>query len=185
MQEGEVVEEANAETGEIFTLITKGQQRSEKVSFSPNEAKLFLFRTDYPAASSPFKEATNGKKVPLLLEEASFNGEKYPFVSAHKNNLHQFDGEIVLKYTFELSDNFKATALHFGDIRDYATVYINGKEAGTRLYPPFRFDIASFAKTGRNEITLSIHNVKANAFEGKDLDAGLFGEAFVEVTESD
>ncbi len=185
VQEGEVVEEANAETGEIFTLITKGQQRSEKVSFSPNEAKLFLFRTDYPAASSPFKEATNGKKVPLLLEEASFNGEKYPFVSAHKNNLHQFDGEIVLKYTFELSDNFKATALHFGDIRDYATVYINGKEAGTRLYPPFRFDIASFAKTGRNEITLSIHNVKANAFEGKDLDAGLFGEAFVEVTESD
>ncbi len=179
----EAVEELNAETGEIVTLFVKGAKRNEKISLEPNAAKLLLFVSDPSFVALPLKATPGGKKVPLLFEEASFNGEKYPFVSAHKNNLHQFDGEIVLKYAFELADNFQALALHFGDIRDFATVYVNGQEAGTRLYPPFVFDIAAFAKTGCNEITLSIHNVKANAFEGKDLDAGLLGEAYVEVIE--
>ncbi len=185
LQEGESVDEANAETGKIATLFAGGEKRREEVSFLPNEAKLLFLKKDSSAALPFFKKVLNGKKVPLFLEEASFNGEQHPFASAHKNDIHQFDGEIVLKYSFELSSNFKATALCFDDIRDYATVYVNGKEAGTRLYPPFTFAIAPFVKAGRNEIILSIHNVKANAFEEKDLDAGLLGEAFIEAEESE
>jgi beta-galactosidase/beta-glucuronidase len=75
-----------------------------------------------------------------------------------------------------------------------AEVWINGKNAGSRLWRPFSYDISGLLKEGENNIRIRVGNLVHNEmslindveesihFWGKtgiplhnDLDAGLFG----------
>ena len=43
-----------------------------------------------------------------------------------------------------------------------AQVHVNGREAGTRMARPFRFDISDFAVEGENRIQIKVANTLAN-----------------------
>ncbi len=174
VEEGHSVEEWNAETGQFFRLYDKGKGRSEPLTLARDEAKLLLIHKG--ESSAPKKKGFS--QVPLLLKEALFNGVKYPQASAHGNGLVNFVGQIELRYSFSLSEKNEHVSIGFCDIKDFATLYVDGKEVSTCLYPPFNFPVGVLGK-GEHEVLLKVGMVKANAIERSDLDAGAFKEAFV------
>ena len=69
--------------------------------------------------------------------------------------------------------------MEFKGTEGYLALYVNGTFAGARLWAPFDFDIGSCLKKGKNEITLVVGNMLENALEGKDKDAGVFGNTIL------
>lgn len=56
--------------------------------------------------------------------------------------------------------------LDLGDMREVAEVRINGKAAGTSWHAPYRIDVSSFVKPGRNDIEIRVANLWINRLIG-------------------
>ncbi len=55
--------------------------------------------------------------------------------------------------------------LDLGEVRSSAEVLVNGKSAGVRIAPPYRFDITDFLKKdGENELRIEVYNTLANFY---------------------
>ena len=54
--------------------------------------------------------------------------------------------------------------LDLGDLVSSAELFINGKSAGIKVSPPWKFDISNFAKTGENKIEVLLYNTVANNY---------------------
>ena len=68
-----------------------------------------------------------------------------------------------------------AALLELGDVRETAWVFLNGKPAGSLLWPPYRLRVEQFLRPGRNELTLVVTNTMANRLEPGSLPSGLLG----------
>ncbi len=66
--------------------------------------------------------------------------------------------------------NGKRVDLDLGDLRDLASVTVNGHDMGILWLPPFRVDVTKALKPGRNEIDIRVTNQWANRLIG---DSGL------------
>ena len=68
------------------------------------------------------------------------------------------DAALIYERSFTLPEDFKSerVILHFGAVDQIASVFINGKEAGTHTggYIPFSFDVTELLCDGENEITV-------------------------------
>ena len=68
----------------------------------------------------------------------------------------------VYEYVFEAKSDYKHYTLHLGDVRNWATVTVNGQEASRLWCPPYKCDISDFVKPGENrlkiEVTSTIYN---------------------------
>lgn len=51
-----------------------------------------------------------------------------------------------------------------GDVRNIAEVRVNGASAGTRLWPPYRFEITQLLKPGSNRLEIGVTNTLANRY---------------------
>jgi len=61
--------------------------------------------------------------------------------------LRTYSGAVCYGKTFELGESVPDSAvLDLGEVISSARVTVNGVDAGTRLVPPFRFDIAPLLK---------------------------------------
>ena len=58
--------------------------------------------------------------------------------------------------------------LDLGDVKNLATVSVNGKELGETWHAPFRVDITSALKPGANEITIQVVNAWVNRLIGDE-----------------
>jgi hypothetical protein len=56
--------------------------------------------------------------------------------------------------------------LDLGDVRDLATVRLNGRDLGTRWLPPWRWDVTDAARPGVNELEVEVVNVWNNRLVG-------------------
>jgi len=54
--------------------------------------------------------------------------------------------------------------IDLGDVVSSAELFINGKSAGIRLAPPWKFDISNFTKQGENKIDVLVLNTIANNY---------------------
>ncbi len=176
---GKSVEKWDLETGETKLLFKEGDARYEALYLKKKESLLLTFLSGYSKEKE--EEKPSYEKIPLTLKTALFDGESYPFASAHKNGLHGFSGEVSLTFLLKIQRKCKGARLYFENVYDFASLYVNGEEAGTRLWLPFEFDVSPLLKEGENEIVLRIKPVKANLFDHKDFDVGLVGEAFAKV----
>ena len=59
--------------------------------------------------------------------------------------------------------------LDLGDVRDIATVTVNGIDCGTLWTAPYRIDITKALRKGKNELKIVVVNTWANALLGSDL----------------
>ncbi|MBE6688265.1 MAG: hypothetical protein E7588_03180 [Ruminococcaceae bacterium] len=57
--------------------------------------------------------------------------------------------------------------LDLGNVGETACVKINGKDAGTRIFPPYRFDISEFVVQGSNELEITVTNNAAYKFRDR------------------
>ena len=71
--------------------------------------------------------------------------------------LPDFSGNIRYRTTLPLTKSQKLL-LDLGEVGSTAEVTVNGIPVGTRLYPPYRFDITDAAKEGENRLEILVTN---------------------------
>jgi hypothetical protein len=88
--------------------------------------------------------------------------------------LRHFSGAGVYRQTIALSKDIAAKApgrrvfLDLGDVRECASVSINGKPAGDLWMAPYRIDVTGLIRPGENELEIRVVNLDWNFFEGHD-----------------
>jgi hypothetical protein len=79
--------------------------------------------------------------------------------------------------------------LSLGDVRECAEVWINGKLAGTRIWPPYRVEATGLLKPGANQVAVVASNLPSNRYawdawgsrgKGETLASGLLGPVSLE-----
>jgi hypothetical protein len=66
--------------------------------------------------------------------------------------------------SIDASDLEHTLEIDLGVVVSSAELFVNGKSAGIRLSPPFRFDVTALAKAGENRIEVLVYNTVANNY---------------------
>ena len=82
-----------------------------------------------------------------------------------KTALANFSGTAIYEKSFTLPDSYrdKRLVLDLGRVGSVAEVYVNGRQAGTLVWSPYRLDITDFINTGVNHLKIRLTNTEANA----------------------
>ncbi len=66
----------------------------------------------------------------------------------------------TLRYERELSERkaYGRVILDLGEVFETAEVFVNGKSAGYRICPPYRFDVTGLLERGRNQLAVEVTN---------------------------
>lgn len=117
-----------------------------KVNFQPGR---------YGAASFPkYFEQDCGKGVINVGDWSKIDGLKaYSGGMWYKQKIQIENADLENKLEIDL-----------GNVVSSAEMWVNGKSAGIRLAPPWKFDITSLAKVGENQIEVLIYNTVANNY---------------------
>jgi len=114
-----------------------------------------------------FAVRLDGDSVTVVESEAIklYNLElAYPFYS----------GTITYSGEFEMvADKWSDLALDLHDVKDAVSIRVNRTEVGKRLWAPYVFNIADFARQGRNTIEIEVRNNMANLIHGNPRALGL------------
>lgn len=75
-----------------------------------------------------------------------------------------YSGSAAYEQSFELT---KAEAggtvvLDLGDVRHHAEVIVNNRSLGSRVWPPYRFDLTGAVQAGSNTVRVRVSNLAAN-----------------------
>jgi hypothetical protein len=69
--------------------------------------------------------------------------------------LSEFKGFACYETTFEL-DSTKTLLLEISDTTGSVEVFMNGDTAGMRITPPYRYDLSSLARQGKNYLAIEV-----------------------------
>ncbi len=75
----------------------------------------------------------------------------------------------------EILKSGKRIWLDCGEVREWVNITVNGQDAGTRLWPPYRVEVTKWLQPGRNRVRLQVTNTYSNQLTKKQLPSGLFG----------
>lgn len=70
----------------------------------------------------------------------------------------RFSGTMRYEGDFILDNAAGGADLDLGGAYETAEIWINGKHAGTKLCPPYRFDVGGMLKAGRNRLRIDVTN---------------------------
>jgi hypothetical protein len=173
-----------AETGaaEAMGYRQSGGRTRVHLELAPNEAVFVVFQRKAPAAtwspparrvqvlqtiSGPWDvafEPRRGAPAQTVFDrliswpESSDAGVKY------------FSGHATYRKTVELpAAALRGGAriqLDLGDVREIATVAVNGKPVGTAWHPPYKLDITKALRPGANELAITVVNLWPNRIIG-------------------
>src|SRR5215472_10225334 len=107
------------------------------------------------------------KKEDRLTSPIVFVSDSMPvqLQSWTKTGLAYFSGTAIYEKTFSLPQTFSVgrVVLDLGKVSSVAKVQINGSEAGTLIWSPYRLDITRLLKHGENRVRIWVTNTEANA----------------------
>lgn len=90
-----------------------------------------------------------------------------------------YSGSGTYTKRFPVPDGFLADGrriqLDLGDVRELASVSVNGSPAGTLDWSPYTLDVTDLLREGENIIEVTVTNTQANAIEGRANPSGLLG----------
>ena len=72
-----------------------------------------------------------------------------------------FSGRI--RYTASFEGKKESLALDLGEVGQTARLFLNGKDLGVRVCPPYRYDLTDALADGKNELVIEVSNTLANA----------------------
>ncbi|MGN6552466.1 MAG: glycosyl hydrolase [Verrucomicrobiota bacterium] len=150
------------------------------LEFAAHQSWFVMFRE---AANAPTKRDVNFPADRLLTEiagpwEVSFAPgwgapERVTFdqltdwTKRAEDGIQHFSGKATYRKTFDLPEKATgAMSLDLGDVRDLATVRVNGRELATLWTAPWRVDISSAVKPGRNTLEIEVVNEWNNRLVG-------------------
>ena len=91
---------------------------------------------------------------------------KRPLGSWCDQGLNWYSGRALYSRAFTLDSQYLtkdlALELDLGRVAHCAEIWVNGKLAGTRIWPPYRLDITPYARVGKNQVTVVVANLLAN-----------------------
>lgn len=64
---------------------------------------------------------------------------------------------------------FNMRAYFEGPVREAAEIYVNGERAGVVWHPPYRINVSSLVKPGKNELRIVVGNTPINSLAGTSL----------------
>ena len=94
-----------------------------------------------------------------------------------------YSGTVTYKAAFDLGKTYPSLVLNLHDVHDSATILVNGKVAGKRLWAPYVLDIASFASPGPNTLEIQVRNNMTNLLGGNPRPLGLMNMPALEAFE--
>ena len=106
-----------------------------------------------------------GRGAPASATMASLT----PLEQSTDKGIKYFSGIASYASSFATPKGWKAGQplwLDLGVVHELAEVSINGKPAGTAWHAPYRLDVGSFAKPGRNELSVRVANLWINRLIG-------------------
>jgi hypothetical protein len=107
------------------------------------------------------------QKEDRLTAPVQFVSDTTPFQlqSWTKTGLAYFSGTAIYEKTFSLPQTFSVgrVVLDLGKVSSVAKVQVNGRDAGTLVWSPYRLDITSLLKPGENRLRIWVTNTEANA----------------------
>ncbi|MDD5599113.1 MAG: hypothetical protein PHV82_14295, partial [Victivallaceae bacterium] len=95
--------------------------------------------------------------------------------------LKNFSGTVEYSVEFDIPENYigKVLVLDLGSVENIAELILNGHPAGIRCWRPYRFDVSSFVRAGRNRMTLLVTNSMGNRMDKTSVASGLLGPALL------
>ena len=94
-----------------------------------------------------------------------FAGERHAVVPVKEASFRRYPAGTTLRvydYTFDSASDCGRYKLNLGDVRSWATVFVNDREVARLWCPPYACDISDFVKAGENrlriEVTSTIYN---------------------------
>lgn len=100
----------------------------------------------------------------------------YPHLSGKANYMQNF-----MMSDIGVDKDAQHIELELEDVRESASVLINGQFVGTRLWPPYRWDITKSVRPGINEVRIQVANTLANLYGKEVLPSGLSGKGLIHV----
>lgn len=102
----------------------------------------------------------------------SWDSAGYPYYSGAGDYTQQVNLDMA---QLRLASNDELW-LEAEDIRETACLYVNEREAGVRLWPPYHWNITSYAGQGNNQITIRAANTLENLYGKSALPSGVNGQ---------
>lgn len=187
---GKIPEIWNAETGEIFHNVKwkqTGNRTFISIPFESLQSWFVVFKNGDINKKVAFNESLNSTintAIDLSKEwEIDFHGvQKTPskFVIPYLKSWTNFDSKAIIYFsgtatyskTFSLLESqvneSSKMILDLGMVKNFADVFVNGKEVANLWKYPFVLDITKFLKTGKNEIRIDVTNLWANRMIGDE-----------------
>ena len=110
----------------------------------------------HPNIKWNFEDIDDGKKAPKEIGLGQWNKYRMPYFSGKGI----YEKEIVLKK----ADIKEKVFLDLGDVGISAKVFVNGKEAGIRVWMPYKFDLTGLLKAGENKLRIEVCNTLAEHY---------------------
>jgi hypothetical protein len=101
-------------------------------------------------------------------------GRTLPLETWEKWGMKTFSGFVDYEKDVQLTPDDGRLNLDLGTVYHTARVWVNGAEAGMRLWPPYRFDITNCVRPGKNRIRVRVGNLLNNSY-GDFQPSGLVG----------
>jgi hypothetical protein len=81
--------------------------------------------------------------------------------------LHNYSGGVRYRTTVYLdaAEADRITDLDLGRVVATAEVWVNGRNVGVRVAPPWRLDVAGYVKAGENSVEIVVYNTLANHYQ--------------------
>ena len=82
------------------------------------------------------------------------------------DGLRAYSGGVLYSKTISIDEKELSgkTEIDLGELVSSAELFINGKSAGIRVSPPWKFDITGYVKAGENRIEVLVYNTLANNY---------------------
>jgi hypothetical protein len=131
----------------------------------------------------------------IPLEFVTGSGVEKQLYGWNEWELDWFSGYVDYTHPFELDKTGGRYVLDLGSVRYLAEVWVNGKPAGSSLWPPFEFDITDALRPGNNEIKVRVGNLLCDVIKphpeaktpekDREHQPGLFGPVTISHTENE
>jgi len=166
----------DAESGQIEDLAfrTAGGRTFVPLELAPLRSALVVFRrtasvterrmpkpveTVVTTIASPWRVRFDAPEELTLPTLVSWTERPEP-------DIRYFSGTATYSTSFDLGAQRGRVVLDLGDVRELATVSVNGKAVGTLWRPPFRVDVTNTLRRGRNQISIAVTNLWVNRLIG-------------------
>ena len=94
------------------------------------------------------------------------------YTDSTEDGVKYFSGTASYRKTFTVAPDFAApdrsVRLDLGDVKNFATVFVNGRLVATLWKPPFALDISGFVHGGQNSLEVRVTNLWVNRMIGDE-----------------